>query len=103
MNGIPKSVFSYTHVLREDPVRKGLLYAGTENGLYVSFDDGEKWEPLQNNLPHAPVYWLEIQEHFHDLVVGTYGRGYWILDDVTPLEQFTPEVGDRPGAPLHGA
>ena len=86
---IPKSPLSYAHVLREDPFRKGLLFAGTENGLYVSFDDGGRWEPLQTNLPHAPVYWLTVQEHFHDLVVGTYGRGVWILDDITPLEQLT--------------
>jgi hypothetical protein len=67
---------------------------GTENGLYVSFDDGEKWEPLQGNLPHAPVYWMVIQEHFNDLVVGTYGRGFWILDDLTPIQQMKQEVRD---------
>jgi photosystem II stability/assembly factor-like uncharacterized protein len=91
-SNIPKSPLSYTHVLREDPHRKGLLFAGTENALYVSFDDGGRWEPLQAKLPHAPVYWLTIQEHFHDLVVGTYGRGFYILDDVTPLEQLTGTV-----------
>jgi photosystem II stability/assembly factor-like uncharacterized protein len=91
-NGIPVSPLSYTHVIKEDPVRRGLLYAGTENALYVSFNDGELWQPLQTNLPHAPVYWLVIQEHFNDLVVSTYGRGFWILDDLTPLQQLTPEV-----------
>ncbi|MBI2797004.1 MAG: sialidase [Gemmatimonadetes bacterium] len=85
VNGIPRSPLSYVHVVREDPVRRGLLYAGTENGLYVSFDDGANWQPLQNNLPHAPVYWITVQEHFSDLVVATYGRGFWILDDITPL------------------
>ena len=89
---IPKSVFSYAHCVREDPVRKGLLYLGTENALYVSFNDGDNWHPLQTNLPHAPVHWLVIQEHFNDLVVATYGRGFWILDDITPLQQLTPEV-----------
>jgi len=89
---IPKSVFSYAHCVREDPVRKGLLYLGTENALYVSFNDGANWLPLQNNFPHAPVHWLTIQEHFNDLVVGTYGRGIWILDDITPLQQLSPEV-----------
>jgi photosystem II stability/assembly factor-like uncharacterized protein len=84
-NGIPKSVFSYVHVVREDPVRRGLLYAGTENGLYFSLDDGGHWHALQNNLPHAPVSWLTIQGHFSDLVVSTYGRGFWILDDISPL------------------
>jgi photosystem II stability/assembly factor-like uncharacterized protein len=91
-SNIPKSQLSYAHVVREDPFRKGLLYAGTENALYISFDDGGHWEPLQNKLPHAPVYWLTVQEHFHDLVVGTYGRGFYILDDVTSLEQLTDAV-----------
>jgi photosystem II stability/assembly factor-like uncharacterized protein len=91
-SNIPKSPLSYVHVVIEDPLRKGLLYAGTENSIYVSFDDGRKWEPLQSKLPHAPVYWLTVQEQFHDLVVATYGRGFWILDDVTPLEQLTDAV-----------
>jgi hypothetical protein len=90
--GIPKSPLSYAHCVREDPVRRGLLYLGTENALYVSFNDGESWQPLQTNLPHAPVYWMVVQEHFNDLVVGTYGRGFWILDDLTPLQQLTPPV-----------
>jgi len=93
-NGIPHSMLSYAHCVREDPVRKGLLYAGTENGLYVSFDDGEKWEPLQSNLPRAPVYWMVVQEHFNDLVVGTYGRGFWIFDDLTPIQQMNQTVRD---------
>ena len=91
-SGIPHNMLSYAHCVREDPVRKGLLYLGTEGGLYVSFDDGKNWQPLQAGLPHAPVYWLVVQERFHDLVVGTYGRGFWILDDITPLERLTPEV-----------
>ena len=73
-------------------MRRGLLYAGTENGLYVSFNDGESWQPLQNNLPHAPVYWITVQERFNDLVVATYGRGFWIIDDITPLQQAAAEV-----------
>jgi hypothetical protein len=92
VNGIPKSPLSYAHVVREDPVRRGLLYAGTENGLYVSFNDGESWQPLQNNLPHAPVYWITVQERFNDLVLATYGRGFWIIDDITPLQQAAAEV-----------
>jgi photosystem II stability/assembly factor-like uncharacterized protein len=92
--GIPHSMLSYAHCVREDPVRQGLLYVGTENGVYISFDDGEKWEPLQSNLPHAPVYWLVVQEHFNDLVIATYGRGFWILDDLTPLQQMTDHVRD---------
>lgn len=91
-NGIPHSMLSYAHCVREDPVRRGLLYLGTENGVYVSFDDGENWQPLQNNLPHVPVYWLTVQEQFNDLVVATYGRGFWIMDDITPLQQMTAPV-----------
>jgi photosystem II stability/assembly factor-like uncharacterized protein len=89
---LPVSVFSYVHVVREDPVRPGLLYLGTENNLYVSFDDGTSWSSLQGNLPHAPVHWLEIQPHFNDLVVATYGRGFWVMDDLTPLQQMSAEV-----------
>jgi photosystem II stability/assembly factor-like uncharacterized protein len=91
-NGIPRSMLSYAHCVREDPVRRGLLYLGTENGVYVTFDDGENWQPLQNNLPRAPVYWLTVQEQFNDLVIATYGRGFWILDDITPLQKMTPQV-----------
>jgi hypothetical protein len=85
-------MLSYTKVIAEDPVRQGLLYVGTENAIYVSFDDGDNWQPLQNNLPHAPVSGIVIQEHFNDLVIGTYGRGFWILDDLSPIQQLTPEV-----------
>ena len=91
-DGIPPSMLSYTKVIVEDPKRQGLLYVGTENALYVSFNDGDDWQPLQNNLPHAPVSGMVVQEHFGDLVVGTYGRGFWILDDLTPLQQLTTEV-----------
>jgi len=96
--GISDSVLSYARSIHEDPVRPGLLYLGTENALYVSFDDGAHWQSLQNNLPSTPVYWLVVQEHFNDLVVGTYGRGFWILDDVTPLQQWTADVA---GADAH--
>jgi hypothetical protein len=91
-NGIPHSMLSYAHCVREDPTRAGLLYLGTENALYVSFDDGDLWQPMQANLPHAPVYWLVIQEHFNDLVIATYGRGFYILDDLTPIQQMTAAV-----------
>jgi hypothetical protein len=86
-DGLPHTMLSYAHCIREDPARAGLLFLGTEGGLFVSFDDGARWQPLQNNLPHAPVYWLAIQNRFHDLAVATYGRGFWILDDISPLEQ----------------
>ena len=91
-DGIPPSMLSYTKIIIEDTKRQGLLYVGTENAIYVSFDDGDNWQPLQQNLPAAPVSGVVIQEHFNDLVVGTYGRGFWILDDLAPLQQLTPEV-----------
>ena len=91
-SGIPKTPLSYAHWVKEDPIRKGLLYLGTENALYVSFNDGELWQPLQNNLPHAPVHDVTVQEHYNDLVLATYGRGFWILDDITPLQQLTADV-----------
>jgi photosystem II stability/assembly factor-like uncharacterized protein len=91
-NGVPHSMLSYAHCVREDPVRKGLLYLGTENALYLSFDDGKNWQPFQSGLPHAPVYWIAVQERFHDLALATYGRGFWILDDLTPLQQLTSDV-----------
>ncbi len=89
---IPKSVFSYCHWVHEDPVRKGMLFLGTENAIYISFNDGKNWLPLQNNLPQAPVHHMVVQKNFNDLVVGTYGRGFWIMDDITPLQQLTDEV-----------
>jgi photosystem II stability/assembly factor-like uncharacterized protein len=92
VNGIPKSPLSYVHIIREDPVRRGLLYAGTENTLYVSFDDGDHWQPLKSGLPSAPVYGMVIQPHFDDLVIGTYGRGFFILDDLSPLQKLTQEI-----------
>jgi photosystem II stability/assembly factor-like uncharacterized protein len=91
-SGIESTVFSNVRVIREDPKRPGLLYLGTENSLFVSFDNGEGWMSLQGDMPHAPVYWLEVQPHFNDLLVATYGRGFWILDDITPLQQMSDEV-----------
>ncbi|HKW09345.1 MAG TPA: hypothetical protein VJO33_03135 [Gemmatimonadaceae bacterium] len=89
VDGLLKSPVGYARCVREDPKRPGLLYLGTENGVYVSFDDGERWEPLQLNLPHSPVSWLTIQQHFNDLVIATYGRGFYILDDISSLQQLT--------------
>ncbi|HUX67489.1 MAG TPA: hypothetical protein VMV31_08365 [Terriglobales bacterium] len=85
---IPHSLFSYVHIVREDPVRRGMLYAGTENSIFFTLDDGAHWTPLKSNLPAAPINWLTIQPRFNDLVVGTYGRGIWILDDITPLRSW---------------
>jgi photosystem II stability/assembly factor-like uncharacterized protein len=74
------------NVVREDPLRKGLLYAGTETSVYVSFNDGDNWQPLQLNLPHTSMRDLTI--HGDDLIVATHGRSFWILDDVTSLRQI---------------
>ncbi|HEY2971251.1 MAG TPA: hypothetical protein VGJ48_01945 [Pyrinomonadaceae bacterium] len=92
--GIPHTMLSYAHCVREDPTRPGLLYLATEGGVFVSFDDGANWQPLQSNLPRAPVYWMVVQEHFNDLVIATYGRGFWILDDLGPLQQMNASVRD---------
>jgi hypothetical protein len=78
-------------VVREDPARKGLLYAGTETGVYLSFDGGDSWQPMQFNLPITSVRDLNV--HGNDLVAATYGRGLWILDDLSPLRQVNVEVG----------
>ncbi|MBI4549041.1 MAG: glycosyl hydrolase [Ignavibacteriae bacterium] len=86
VNGIPENVF--VHVVREDPNRQGLLYAGTERGVYVSFDDGENWQPLQLNLPAVPTHDMMVQAREKDLVVATHGRSFWILDDLTPLHHL---------------
>jgi photosystem II stability/assembly factor-like uncharacterized protein len=86
--GIPD--FSFVKVVREDPVRKGLLYAGTETGAFVSFDDGNQWGTLQLNLPTVSV--RDMVVHGDDLVAATYGRAFWILDDLTPLRQINEQV-----------
>src|SRR5713226_2976776 len=79
-----------SNVVREDPVRKGLLFAGTEGSVYVSFNDGDDWQPLQLNLPHTSMRDLAI--HGDDLIVATHGRSFWILDDVTPLRQMNADI-----------
>lgn len=87
-SGIREDDFSY--VIREDPVRQGLLYAGTETGAYVSFDAGATWQSLQRNLPPVAVAYMQVKNH--DLVVATHGRGFWIMDNLDALRQITPEV-----------
>ena len=89
--GIPTG--AYTRTIREDPVRRGLLYAGTETGVYVSFDDGARWETLQLNLPRASVRDLTI--HGADLIAATHGRAFWAIDDVSLLRQITDSVTRR--------
>ena len=90
--GIADSPLSYCRMIKEDPKNPNLLYLGTENALYFSLNKGNNWQSLMTNLPASPMYWMDIPEHFNDLVVGTYGRGIWILDDLTPLQQFNSEV-----------
>ncbi|MBU6422130.1 MAG: hypothetical protein KGQ62_08615, partial [Gammaproteobacteria bacterium] len=88
VNGIPDGHF--VNVVREDPVKRGLLYAGTELGVYLSFDDGAHWQSLQQNLPVTSV--RDIDVHGDDLVIATHGRAFWIMDDVSSLRQLTDEV-----------
>ena len=90
-NGINKSHF--TRVLRADPVRQGLLYAGTETGMYLSFDDGANWQPFQLNLPIVPITDLTIKDG--DLIAATQGRSLWIIDDLNPLRELKPEHKDK--------
>jgi photosystem II stability/assembly factor-like uncharacterized protein len=87
-NGIPAG--SYVNVVREDPVRPGLLYAGTETGVFVSFDDGDVWQPLQRNLPHCSIRDIDVRHG--DLVVATHGRSFWVLDDLSPVRQLDAGV-----------
>ena len=89
--GIPDTTF--VRAVREDPKKTGLLYAGTEMGVFVSFDDGANWRPLKLNLPPTPVHDLMVKDD--DLVVATHGRAFWILDDVSPLRQYSDEMAQK--------
>ncbi|HEY6938090.1 MAG TPA: hypothetical protein VI424_13110 [Terriglobales bacterium] len=91
VSGIPAD--DYVHAVRVDPRRTDLLFAGTEKGMYVSFDDGAKWQPLQVNLPPSPVNDLVVKND--DLVVATHGRSFWVLDDITPLEQYSDSIAQE--------
>lgn len=82
------------HTVREDPVRKGLLYAGTERGVFASLDEGKNWQSIRLNMPHVPVVAMTIKDA--DLVISTNGRGFWILDDVTPLREYDAEMVAKP-------
>ena len=88
-------------MVRADPKRPGLLYAGTESGMYVSFDDGASWQPFQLNLPIVPITDLAIKND--DLIVATQGRSFWVLDDLTPLHQLKPEIAKQAAAPVPAA
>ncbi|PYO77613.1 MAG: hypothetical protein DMD63_10515 [Gemmatimonadetes bacterium] len=86
--GLPAGV--YVHVVKEDPSRRGLLVAGTERGIHVSFDDGDNWQPLQLNMPVTSV--RDFEFYGTDLIVATHGRGFWIIDDISPLRQLSDAV-----------
>jgi len=89
-NGLPDNVPA--HVVREDPNKRGFLVAGTDTGLYYSDDRGDHWQPLKSDFPTAAVYDLKFIKQSHDLVVATHGRGMFVLDDIRPLEELTPDV-----------
>lgn len=90
VDGFPKD--EMVRVVREDPVRKGLLYAGTDTTVFVSWDDGDHWQPLTLNLPPTPI--TDLTVHGNDLAVSTFGRSLWILDDVTPLRKMDAQIAD---------
>jgi photosystem II stability/assembly factor-like uncharacterized protein len=91
-DGLPgKHPLAYVRAIAEDPNRKGVLFAGTGHGFYYSLDDGGAWTQMQAGLPQAPVTWIVVQKQFRDVVVSTYGRGLYILDDITPLEQMAAQ------------
>jgi photosystem II stability/assembly factor-like uncharacterized protein len=89
--GLPDN--SYVHAVKEDPKRKGLLFAGTENGIYVSFDDGGRWQSVKLNLPTTPIHDLTVKND--DLIVATHGRAFWILDDISPLRQIDAKTANE--------
>jgi len=92
-SGIPDNVF--VRAVREDPRRRGLLYAGTETGVYLSYDDGANWHPLKGNLPIVPIHDLVVKEPEGDLVLATHGRSFWVLDDLGPVRQLQPDAAEQ--------
>jgi photosystem II stability/assembly factor-like uncharacterized protein len=104
VNGVADGHFA--RAVREDPVREGLLFLATEHGVYVSFNDGGLWQSLQLNLPDTPIRDLVVKDN--DVVLGSHGRGFWILDDIGPLRQITPELAKQkailyePSDPIRG-
>ncbi len=108
--GIPENA-GVVHVVREDPANANLLFAGTEFGMFVSFDRGASWQKMKNGLPPVPVFDIHVHPREHDLIVGTHGRSIWIMDDITPLEKMSDSVISsdlelfdmRPGIEYHVA
>jgi photosystem II stability/assembly factor-like uncharacterized protein len=105
VNGLPtdERTGSQVHVVREDPKQKGLLFAGTETTVYVSFDDGDHWQSLQLNLPSTSIRDLVVHSdhNMSDLVIGTYGRGFWVLDDMSPLREIAAKGQQIASAPAY--
>ena len=91
------------HVIREDPKQKGLLFAGTETTVFVSFDDGDHWQSLRLNLPSTSIRDMvfHTDDHMNDLVIGTYGRGFWVLDDMSPLRDVAAKGREIAAAPAY--
>ncbi len=94
---------SQIHVIREDPKQKGLLFAGTETTVFVSFDDGDHWQSLRLNLPSTSIRDMvfHTDDHMNDLVIGTYGRGFWVLDDMSPLRELAAKSGEIAASPAY--
>jgi hypothetical protein len=88
--GMPAN--GYVHTVKEDPMRRGLLFAGTELGVYVSFDDGDHWQPIQLNLPVTSM--RDFQVYDNDLIVATHGRGFWVIDDISTLRQISDAIAN---------
>jgi photosystem II stability/assembly factor-like uncharacterized protein len=105
VNGLPvdERTGSQVHVIREDPKQKGLLFAGTETTVYVSFDDGDHWQSLRLNLPSTSIRDMvfHTDDHMNDLVIGTYGRGFWVLDDMSPLRDIAAKAQQIAAAPAY--
>jgi photosystem II stability/assembly factor-like uncharacterized protein len=105
VNGLPKDEpsGSWVNVVREDPKQKGLLFAGTETTVYVSFDDGDHWQSLRQNLPSTSIRDLVFHttDHMNDIVIGTYGRGFWVLDDMSPLREIAAKAQEIAAAPAY--
>jgi photosystem II stability/assembly factor-like uncharacterized protein len=105
VNGLPSDQLSgsWVNVIREDPKQKGLLFAGTETTVYVSFDDGDHWQSLRQNLPSTSIRDMvfHMDDHMSDLVIGTYGRGFYVLDDTTPLREIATKSREIAAAPVY--
>jgi photosystem II stability/assembly factor-like uncharacterized protein len=105
VSGLPSDerTGSWVNVVREDPKQKGLLFAGTETTVYVSFDDGDHWQSLRQNLPSTSIRDLvfHTSDHLNDIVIGTYGRGFWVLDDMTPLREIAAKAAEIAAAPVY--